>query len=137
MLKKIVILSSFAFCLLISANAAFGQKIVTAAQVNGTWREVTSNSRGITTEFLVYSLGKGKLKIEFVGNNVPAQFNNTQTGTALIEGNTTMFQPDDTNVEDPCMMTLKFANSKLIVMQKGECGFGRGIEASGTYTIYC
>lgn len=135
MLRKIVILLSLGFCIAFSTANIFGQKIVTAAQVNGTWREVSSKSAGITTEFKIWSLGAQKLQVEFSANNAAAKFSNSATGTVLIEGTTATFQPEENqiNTESPCVITLKFAADKLIVAEKGECGWGRGIGSAGTY----
>ena len=136
MLKKIMVSVSFAFCLLISANAAFGQKVVTAAQVNGTWRETLSKANAVSTEFRIWSLGGQKLQVEFFGNNAAGKVSNTATGTATIKGTTATFQPADAqaNADSPCVMTLKFTAGKLIVSRKRAiCGWGRGIGSDGTY----
>jgi hypothetical protein len=135
MLKKIIASASFAFCLLISANIAFGQKVVTAAQVNGTWRETSSKANAVSTEFRVWSLGGQKLQVEFFGNNAAGKVSNTASGTAMIEGTTATFQPADAqaNADSPCVMTLKFGGGKLVVSEIGDCGWGRGIGSDGNY----
>ena len=135
MLRRIIVSASCAFCLLVSANAAFGQKVVTAAQVNGTWRETSGKAAGVTTEFRVWSLGGQKLQVEFYANNAARQFSNTANGTAMIEGTTATFQPADAqmNADRPCVMTLKFGGGKLLVSETGDCGWGRGVGSDGTY----
>lgn len=135
MTKKLILLLTLSLSMLFFAAESYAQKIVTAAQVNGTWREVLSKSAGVTTEFWIWSLGKQKLKVEFVGNNAAKQFSNTATDTALIEGTTATFRPveNQTDEKHPCVMTLKFVGDKLIVTEKGECGWGAGIGTAGTY----
>src|ERR1700745_1446476 len=70
-----------------------GQGIVTAAQVNGTWRSKTG-------EFKIWALGKQKLKVEFAGTyeyQVPSgPMANTGGGygIAFIEGDTATFKPE-------------------------------------------
>ncbi len=135
MLKKIIVSVSFAFCLLVSTNVGFGQKVVTAAQVNGTWRETSSKTNAVSTEFRVWSLGGQKLQVEFFGNNAAGKVSNTASGTAMIEGTTATFQPADaqSNADSPCVMTLEFGGGKLIVSEKGDCGWGRGIGSDGIF----
>src|SRR5262249_6408224 len=122
------------FLILSFATMSLAQKIVTAGQVNGTWRENSSSAKGVTTEFWIWALGHQKLKVEFLGNNAAKGFSNTAVGTATIDGIEAIFKPDDqTSESDPCIMILQFTAGKLIVTQKGECGWGAGIGADGTY----
>lgn len=103
--------------------------MVTAAQVNGTWR----NKEG---SFKVWALGNQRLQVEFLGfyyYNTPAgRMANTGSanGTAFIEGDTATFKPDGT---DDCKITMRFIRGKLDVTQEGECGFGHKVMAAGTY----
>lgn len=126
MTKKIIVLLTLSLTMLFFAAETHGQQVVTAAQANGTWREVSSKPAGVTTELWIWSLGKQKLKVEFVGNNAAKQFSNTATDTALIEGTAATFRPADNQTDEthPCVMTLKFVADKLIVTEKGECGWG-------------
>lgn len=107
------------------------QKIVTAAQVNGTWKCKTG-------EFKILALGNQQLKVEFSGTYEYRDGNGDLTanvgegrGIAHIEGDTAIFNPypDDAN----CKITMKFATGKMIVTQEGNCGFGLNVSAAGTY----
>jgi len=107
-----------------------GQNIVTASQVNGTWRYRNNT-------FKVWALGNQKLKVEFFGTyeyKVSGEMMaNTGTGNAIahIEGDTAIFKPDDS--DDECKITMKFTKGKLVVDQEGICGFGHNVMANGTY----
>jgi hypothetical protein len=135
MLKNTIVLLLFGIGILFSAAESYGQKIVTAAQVNGSWKEVSGKFPGTTSEFKIWSLGGQKLKVEFFGNNAAREISNTATGIVSIDGTTATFKPADNQIdsENPCVITLKFTAGKLIVSEKGECGWGRGIGSEGTY----
>ena len=113
-----------------SQGNAYGQNIVTAAQVNGTWR-YRSNL------FKVWALGQQKLRVEFLGTyeyRTPSGLmanTGSGSGIAFIEGDTATFKPD--GADDDCKITMKFIRGKLIVEQEGGCGFGHNVTASGTY----
>lgn len=113
-----------------SHGAAYGQNIVTAAQVNGTWR-YKSNT------FKVWALGKQRLRVEFLGtyeyNSAAGPMANTGSGTgiAFIEGITATFRPDD--ADEDCQIRMRFTGGKLVVRQEGGCGFGHNVTAEGTY----
>ena len=108
------------------------QKIVTAAQVNGTWR----TKQG---EFKVWALGKQRLKVEFIGtyeyksNGELMANTGSGAGIAMIEGDTAVFKPDGLDADDDCKITMKFTGGKLVVDQEGGCGFGQHVTAIGTY----
>lgn len=113
------------------AQNVHAQKIVTAAQVNGTWKSKTG-------EFKILALGNQKLKVEFSGiyeyrdgQGNPTANLGEGSGVAHIEGDTAIFNPypDD----EACKITMKFTNGKLIVTQTGNCGFGHNVTAAGTY----
>jgi hypothetical protein len=53
------------------------------------------------------------------------------SGIARIEGDTTIFKPDD--AEDECRISLTFQSGKLTVGQTSICGFGVNVSAEGTY----
>jgi hypothetical protein len=107
-----------------------GQKVVTAAQVNGTWRSKTLT-------FKVWALGRQKLKVEFLGTyEYKTQAGwmanaGSGSGIASIEGDTAVFRPEDADEE--CKITMRFTGGKLIVDQEGACGFGHNVVATGTY----
>jgi hypothetical protein len=104
------------------------QTIVTAAQVNGTWK-----TRWNT--FKIWALGDQKLRIEFFGTYPWANGEGVNTGEgsgiATIEGNVASFRPED--ADEDCMITLTFTKGKLVVEQQGFCGFGHNVMADGTY----
>ena len=50
---------------------------------------------------------------------------------AAPEGDTAVFKPEGRGAD--CQITMKFADGKLLVEQKGSCDFGRGVSATGTY----
>ncbi len=130
---KAFLLCSIAVLLLSLARpqvAACGQTIVTAAQVNGTWR----SKNGV---FKIWALGDLKLRIEFSGTyeyNSPAgPMANTGRGgsIAFINNNTAIFKPE--GISDECKITMKFERATLIVNQEGSCDFGLNVTADGTY----
>ncbi len=106
------------------------QNIVTASQVNGTWRYRNNT-------FKVWAMGNQKLKVEFFGTyeyKVSGEMmanTGTGNGTAHIEGDTAIFKPEVS--DDECKITMKFAKGKLVVEQVGICGFGHNVSAAGTY----
>ena len=108
------------------------EKIVTAAQVNGTW-----SYRDNT--FRIWALGQQKLKVEFEGAYVyMSRYGRTAnlgsgSGVARIEGDTAIFKPSELDADDECKITLRFTKGKLIVDQEGMCGFGHNVRADGTY----
>ena len=131
MRRPIFILSSLTIMfLLLTVEMTAGQNIVTASQVNGTWR-LRNNT------FKVWAMGNQKLKVEFFGTyeyKVSGEMTaNTGTGNGIahIEGDTAIFKPDVS--DDECKITMKFTKGKLIVDQEGICGFGHNVSAAGTY----
>lgn len=127
-----VVLLLFAGQAAVTAGArAATQTIVTAAQVNGTWR----TKKG---EFKVWALGKQRLKVEFSGTyeykvkgDLMANVGDG-AGIAIIEGDTAIFKPEGID-DDECKITMKFTAGKLVVDQEGGCGFGQHVTAIGTY----
>lgn len=120
---------------LVQSNVPQQPKIVTAAQVNGTW-ESRSAARNGTIRIL--ALGKQRLKVEFIGlytYRLADGTKNVNTGEgqsiAIIEGNEATFKPD--GAEDECLITMKFIRNALQVEQKGSCGFGLNVTLAGTY----
>jgi len=106
------------------------KSIVTAAQVNGTWRSRRN-------EFKILAIGKNRLKIEFAGTyeyriaSGPMANTGELSGTAMIEGTIATLKPPET--VDGCRITLTFKAGKMEVTQEGECGFGAGVSAGGSY----
>jgi len=104
--------------------------IVTARQVNGTWRSGRN-------EFRIWALGQQKLRVEFSGSyrykNPGGMMVNVGEGAGIasIEGDTATFKPE--GVEGECKITMKFTNGKLIAEQEGGCDFGLNVTAAGTY----
>jgi hypothetical protein len=128
---KLFILIILAYCVApLSQTVTYGQTVVTASQVNGTW----SNESG---EFRVRALGNQKLRVEFSGfyafvTQAGRTVNTGEgKGIAFIEGDTAIFKPD--GAEDECRITMKFTGGKLIVTQEGGCDFGHNVTAAGTY----
>src|SRR6266699_1733451 len=109
---------------------ADSDKIVTAAQVNGTWK-----MKG--AEFKIWALGQQRLQIEFSGvyeyktPHGPTANEGEGSGIATIEGDTAIFKPE--GAEEECQITLKFTGGKLAVTQTSVCGFGNNVTAAGTY----
>jgi hypothetical protein len=114
---------------MVTAQAG-NEKVVTAAQVNGTWKTKYG-------EFKIWALRKQRLQIDFSGvyeykaPQSPTANEGVGTGVATIEGDTAIFKPEGAEVE--CQITLKFTGDKLVVTQTGICGFGHNVTAAGTY----
>lgn len=113
------------------SNVSPKPKIVTAAQVNGTWESKLGR-------FKILALGKQRLKVEFSGYYPYRLADGTKMantgegdGIAIIEGEQATFKPE--GAEDECAIKMKFAGRKLLVEQQGVCGFGHNVTADGTY----
>jgi hypothetical protein len=107
------------------------QKIVTAAQVNGTWESKFGT-------FKIWALGKQRLKVEFSGfypyklaDGSPTAHTGEGWGIALIEGERASFKPEGAEAE--CLITMRFRGGRLDVEQEGVCGFGQNVTAAGRY----
>ena len=107
------------------------QKVVTAAQVNGTWK-----TRDGT--FKILALGKQRLKVQFSGvypyklpDGTDMANMGDGDGIAVIEGTQATFKPE--GAEEECAIKMKFTRGKLVVEQEGICGFGHNVSAAGTY----
>ena len=112
-------------CLLALASPHAAARIVTAAEVNGTWI-------GDAGELKVWALGRQRLQVEFAGVYESATTANTGEahGVAHIEGDTAVLEPRGTH---GCRITLRFERTRLSVSQDGDCGFGLNVTAEGTY----
>ena len=106
------------------------QTVVTASQVNGTWK-FRNNI------FKIWALGNQQLRVEFLGTYEYGTRDGLManvgegSGIATITGNVARFHPED--ADDDCMITLTFKKGKLVVEQEGGCGFGHNVIADGTY----
>ncbi|OYT72209.1 MAG: hypothetical protein CFK52_05845 [Chloracidobacterium sp. CP2_5A] len=109
------------------------QKIVTAAQVNGTWQRKDGSA------FKILALGRQRLRVSFDGiyeyrlpDGAPTANIGVGEGVAFIEGDTATFNPMGGEDLD-CKIRMRFAKGKLIVTQEGVCGFGHNVTAAGVY----
>lgn len=138
MKKLITHLTIFLFVIYAASVAevkAQNRKSVSGAEVTGTFRAKGGN------EFSILALGKGKLRVAFIGvysykmaNGEDMANTGEAFGTAEIEGDTAFFSPEET---EDCTITLKFLiGGKLQVKQEGsdaDCGFGHNVFADGLY----
>ena len=114
-------------------TATAGERNVTAAEANGTYRDVEGKS-----EIKILALGQGKLKVqlalvhEYKSGAGPAANVGDASGEATIENDTAVFVPEEAG---DCKITMTFLpNGKLKVVQKGEeCGFGNNVRADGIF----
>jgi hypothetical protein len=124
----IILLSVLAVSMTKAQTAA--PTIVTAAQINGTWR----TKHG---ELKIWALGHQKLKVEFSGSyeykspQGPMANTGEGSGIADIDADTITFKPD--GAEDECAITMKYKEGRLSVSQEGICGFGHNVTAAGDY----
>lgn len=132
MKRSIVLVLALAMVIHIGfpTTEALGQKVVTASQVNGTWRSGSKT-------FKVWALGKQRLKVQFLGTyeyKTPAGWManvGEGSGIASIERDTAIFKPEA--ADEDCKITMKFKGGKLFVSQEGGCDFGHNVIADGTY----
>src|SRR3954468_2777085 len=111
--------------------ALAGERSVTAAEVNGTYRKGNS-------EIKVLAIGHGKLKVELAlvyEYNSPAGPTANMgdaSGEATIENDVAVFVPEEAG---DCKITMTFLpNGRMKVEQQGEeCGFGHNVRADGTF----
>jgi hypothetical protein len=109
---------------------AVSHAVVTATQVNGTWR-----TKG--GEFRIWAMGKQRLRVEFSGIYVyqtsggPIANLGEARGIATITGATADFKPEGTNGQ--CTITMTFKRGRLSVNEIGECNFGRHVTSRGDY----
>jgi hypothetical protein len=125
-------LSILLCCLIFAPISARAQpKIVTSAQVNGTWK---SNSG----TFKIWALGRQRLQVAYSGvyrykmaDGSPMANMGTGNGIASIEGRTAIFKPE--GAEADCAITMNFGDAGLKVEQQSNCGFGMNVSAAGRY----
>jgi hypothetical protein len=141
-------LSVITFLLLICAAASsesFAQrKAVSGAEVTGTFRSYFTDEqfKDSYSEILIQALGGNKLKVEMklirpyqVTENVSVNVGHT-TGAAVIQGDTAVFESEDSTADDPCKFKLEFVKPGTLVVtteNKRGCYFGQGVDADGTY----
>ena len=114
-------------------TATVGERSVTAAEANGTYRDVKGSS-----EIRILALGHGKLKVqlaliyEYQSGEGPMANLGDASGEATIENDIAVFVPEGFG---DCKITMTFLpNGKLKVEQQGEeCGFGHNVRAEGTF----
>ncbi|HEY4284883.1 MAG TPA: hypothetical protein VGM62_17605 [Chthoniobacterales bacterium] len=108
-----------------------GDRSVTAAEVNGTYRNGSS-------EIKILALGHGKLKVElalvyeYKSPEGPTANMGDASGEATIENDVAVFVPEEAS---DCKITMTFLpNGKIKVEQQGdECGFGHNVRAGGIF----
>lgn len=130
-MKFLIILTLLCGGLFFQQTVSAHQKILTAAQVNGTWQSKLGT-------FKIWSLGKQKMQIEFFGeyqyklaDGTPTANEGEARGMAIIENRIAVFKPEE--AEDECSITMEFIGNSLNVKQKGFCGFGNNVTAAGKY----
>jgi hypothetical protein len=114
-------------------TATAGERSVTAAEANGTYRDVEGES-----EIKIRALGHGKLKVQlalvyqYQSGAGPAANVGDATGEATIENDIAVLVPEEAG---DCKITMTFLpNGKLKVEKQGEeCGFGHNVRADGTF----
>ena len=130
-MKRILIITASVMVSLsvsLQAQTPKPPKVVTAAQVNGTWRAYDNY-------FYILALGHNKLKVGFEGvyHTLAKSVNTGETGgEATIEGNVAVLIPEEF---PKCKITMTFLSGKMVVKQEDEdgCGFGHNVRADGTY----
>jgi hypothetical protein len=116
-----------------AATATAGERSVTAAEANGTYRDVEGKS-----EIKILALGDGKLKVqlalvyEYQSGGTPMANEGDASGEATIKNDVAVLMPEEAG---DCKITMTFLpNGKLKVEQQGEeCGFGHNVYANGTF----
>ena len=139
---KSLLLTSLILLLSIVEISAQNRKSVSAAEATGTFRAYFDGKfKGNYNEIKILALGRGKLRVAFEltypyidGTGGLMANVGTADGTAIIEGDTAIFLPEENG---QCKITIKFIKLGTIkVVQSGmdsECSFGFNVNASGTY----
>ena len=120
-------------CTLIFSAAVMSQdRVVTAAEANGTYRSKSN-------EIKILAIGNHKLKIQMDLTweyKVPAgpQANTGESrGEATIENDVATFKPEGT---EDCTITIKFLRGNKIQVDEDHmmnCGWGLNVSSRGTY----
>ena len=111
---KPIVLSILLSCIIFAPEIAQAQpKIVTAKQVNGTWKSKFGT-------FKILALGQQRLQVEFSGVYPLTAPDGTRsanlgigTGIATIERRTAKFKPD--GADERCSIMMNFVDSGLKV----------------------
>ena len=133
MCRFFVVLLALLVSAFFAPTATAGERSVTAAEANGTYRDVEGKS-----EIKILALGHGKLKVqlalvyEYQSGGGPMANLGDASGEATIENDTAVFVPEEGG---DCKITMTFLpNGKLKVEQQGEeCGFGHNVRTEGTF----
>ena len=115
----------------VSATAWSQKKVVTAAQVNGTYRSGENEIR-------ILALGKNKLRIQMdllwrYKNPEPGANIGEAHGEATIVSDVATFRPEGT---EDCTIAIKFLPRNRIRVTEDhmlKCGFGFNVSSEGTY----
>lgn len=100
--------------------------------LTGTWRSYAGGGEWNVLD--VDDLGKGRLHIGLAAlrmgmnwrENGPAAMGGLNENVTLVKGAVTWKAED-------CTLTFRFKEDEAVVAQEGGCGFGMGVNASGTY----
>ncbi len=128
------LISSLLFIVFLCSSAVPQKvRIVTAAEANGTYRYRRN-------EIKILALGHNKLRVqmdltyEYKSPAGPMANVGEASGEAMIENDTAVFHPPDTQ---NCTITIKFLPGNKIKVTEDrtiECGFGLNVSSEGTYT---
>lgn len=128
---NVFVLTLLCHLLLLGSTAPAQRKTVAAAKFSGTW-EYKYNTLSIR------ALDEQRLQVEFSGvypyrmaDGRPVGSTGEGRGVAIIEGETAVFKPEET--EEACRITIRFKRGRLTVRQEGTCGFGFNVMATGVY----
>ena len=106
-------------------SAVAGDRSVTAAEANGTYRDGKSEIR-------ILSVGRGKLKVQM--EIIRERDDGSAVGEAKIENDVATFVPPDT---EGCTITMTFLPGGSVKVESTgrpvDCGFGRMAPPDGTY----
>ena len=101
-----------------------------AERFNGTWSAKSG-------ELKLWALDPQRLQAEFNGEyeyqttTGPMVNVGTGAGVASVSSDTATFRPEE--ADEDCLITLRLAGERLEASEKGACGFGLNVTASGTY----
>jgi hypothetical protein len=101
-----------------------------AERFNGTWSAKSG-------EFKLWALDPQRLQTEFNGDyeyqtpTGPMVNVGTGAGVASVTSDTATFRPEE--ADEDCVITLRLAGERLEASEKGACGFGLNVTATGTY----
>ena len=140
-MKKLLFLAVLISAIFTIETSAQTRKAVSAAEVNGTFRDYYGGKyKGNFNEIKTLALGGGKLRVALdliypytTANGELTANTGTADGEATIEGDMATFTPPDT---EGCTITIKFVKRGTIrVSQDGvsDCGFGFNVNSQGTY----